>query len=144
MLDNRKRVLEMLAAGKISVDEASKLLAGLGSTQGESTDTEPASPSAKPRFLLLAIHPNPEGNRSGSPEEVVIRVPLALIRAGMRLTSLIPGEASSQVDKALQEKGIRIERKNIKKEDVEGLLAALSGLEVDIDEGKGKIRVYTE
>jgi hypothetical protein len=139
MSENAKRVLEMLAAGKVSVEEASRLLAALNETPGEA---RPAP--AKVRFLHIVVNSPPEDNKSGKPETVNVRVPVALIRAGMKFSSLIPEEASARVDTALAEKGIKINLKNIKEEDITALVEALSELEVDIDEGKGKVRIYTE
>lgn len=139
MSENAKRVLEMLAAGKISVEEASRLLAALNETTG---DARPAP--ANVRFLHIVVNSPPEDNESGKQETVNVRVPVALIRAGMKFSSLIPEEASARVDMALAEKGIKINLKNIKDEDINALVEALSELEIDIDEGKGKVRIYTE
>ena len=141
MSENAKRVLEMLAAGKISVEEASRLLSALNEMGSE---TRPVPAGQKVRFLHIVVNSPPEESESGRPETVNVRVPVALIRAGMKFSSLIPEEASAKVDMALAEKGIKINLKNIKEEDINALVEALSELEVDIDEGKGKVRIYTE
>jgi hypothetical protein len=73
-----------------------------------------------------------------------VRVPLALIRAGVKLTSLVPGEVADKVDAAMKEKGINFNLRNLKEEDIEQLVEALSDLEVDIEGGKGKVNIYTE
>jgi hypothetical protein len=138
MSENQKRILEMLAANKISVDESMRLLAALG----ESTASGEAAGKPKAQYLRVVV--NHIDDESGKPEKVNVRVPVALIRAGMKFTSLIPKEAGEEVNKALEDKGININLKNLKEEDIDGLVAALSDLEVDIDEGKGKVKVYTE
>jgi hypothetical protein len=143
MLDNKKRILEMLAAGKISVDEAGRLLSALGEKSSLATEVNPKVPGRKIRYLRVVVDHLIDSER-GAPEKVNIRVPVALIRAGMKFSSLIPEEASAQVDKALSEKGIKVNLKNIKEQDLEELLAALSDLEVDIDDGKGKVRISAE
>lgn len=143
MSENRKRILEMLAAGKISVDEAAKLLSAIGKQSDSATDTSEAAAGRKVRYLRVVVN-HPEGDESGKPAKVNIRVPVALIRAGMKFSSLIPEEASGEVDKALREKGIKINIKNIKEEDLGELLAALTDLEVDIDDGKGHVRIHAE
>ena len=62
----------------------------------------------------------------------------------MKFSSLIPKEASEQVDLALSEKGINLNLKNLKEEDLEILLAALTDLEVEIDGGKGHVTIHAE
>jgi len=144
MSENTKRVLEMLAAGKISVDEAAKLLAALGNTGDSGPATGSVALGRKPRFLHVVVNHPPDKGEAGAPEKVNVRVPVSLIRAGMKFSSLIPDEASEQVDKALKDKGIKINLKNLKEEDLDELVTALSELEVDIDEGQGKVKIYTE
>ncbi len=143
MSDNKKRILEMLAAGKISVDETGRLLSALGEESSLATEVNHKVPGRKIRYLRVVVDHLIDSER-GTPEKVNIRVPVALIRAGMKFSSLIPEEASAQVDKALSEKGIKVNLKNFKEEDLEELLAALSDLEVDIDDGKGKVRISAE
>ena len=143
MSENKKKILEMLAAGKISVDEAAKLLSALGEESGSATGKSLEIAGRKISYLRVIVdHLNDD--ETGKPDKVNIKVPVALIRAGMKFTSLIPEEASGEVDKALRDKGIKMNLKNLKEEDMEALLAALSDLEVDIDDGKGTVKIYAE
>ncbi len=142
MSENRKRILELLANGKISVDEASKLLSALGDEGAPRTDTT-VPPVNKMKYLRVTVDALKSQHPDG-PEKVNIRVPVALIRAGMKFSSLIPKEASEQVDKALCEKGITINLKTLKEEDLETLLEALTDLEVEIDDGKGHVTIHAE
>jgi hypothetical protein len=136
-MENKKRILEMVAENKITVDEAARLL--------ELVDEPTTGSSAKksPKYLRVTIKPSAEGG-SQNVDRVNIRVPLALVRAGVKLTSLIPDEAAGKVDAALKEKGIGFNLKNIKEGDLEQLIDALSDLEVDIEGGTGKVNVFTE
>lgn len=143
MTDNTRRILDLVAAGKISVDEAAKLISALGEGAGSRIDEKTAAARLTPRFLRVTVNP-PPSHKPDAPEKVNIRVPVSLIRAGMKFSSLIPAEASDEVDKALAEKGIKFNLKNIKEEDIEELMAALSDLEVDIDNGKGKVQIHAE
>jgi hypothetical protein len=142
MSESKKRILEMLAAGKISVDEAARLLSALGEESVPSKSIN-SSGERKIKYLRVVVNHFKNGE-SGTPEKVNIRVPVALIRAGMKFSSLIPEEASEGVDKALRDKGIKMNIKNIKEEDLDELLAALSELEVEIDDGKGKVQIHAE
>jgi hypothetical protein len=137
-MENKKRILEMVAENKITVDEAARLLELV---------EEPAagSPTKKaPKYLRVVINPVTEGRADADVERVNVRVPLALIHAGVKLTSLIPDDVAGKVNSALREKGIDFNLKNLKEEDIEQLVEALSDLEVDIKGGKGKVNVYTE
>jgi Asp-tRNA(Asn)/Glu-tRNA(Gln) amidotransferase B subunit len=139
MTDNRKRILDMLEAGKISAAEAMKLLEAM-----EKTGTEPRREVRKIKYLRVLID-NPGGEHGGSKaDKVNVRVPVSLIRAGMKFTSLIPQDAADQVEGELKKKGISLNLKNLKDEDIEELIAALAELEVDIDGGEGKVRVFAE
>lgn len=143
MTDNKSRILEMLAAGKINVHEASVLLAALGEEKAAGREPRPATGS-KVRYLHVVIDSSGEKSPTGKPETVNVRVPVALIRAGMKFTSLIPEEASDKLDAALADKGIKFNFRNIKSEDIDTLIEALTDLEVDINGGKDKVRIYSE
>jgi hypothetical protein len=140
MSENKKRILEMLAAGKISVDEASRLLSALGEEAGNAEEKSGNLAGRKINYLRVMV----DHMKEGKPEKVNVKVPVSLIRAGMKFTSLIPEEAADEVDKALSEKGVKVNLKNLKEADVDALLMALSDFEVDIDDGEGKVRVHAE
>lgn len=142
MSDNQKRILDMLAEGKISADEAQKLLAAIG-PGGDEPKTTAGTPR-HPKYLRVVIHPDPDAPKSEDVKRVNVRVPVALIRAGIKFTSLIPAEASDQVNEALKEKGIDFDVRNLKPEDLEELIEALHDLEVDVQDGKEKVHVYVE
>ena len=138
MTENRKKILDMLAKNKISAEEAERLLELVDEPQ------KSAVTGKKAKYLRVTIKPSNEGRGDSKFERVNARVPLALIRAGVKLTSLIPNEAIDKVDAALKEKGINFNVKNLKEEDIEQLVLALSDLEVDIEDGKAKINIYAE
>jgi hypothetical protein len=138
MNEERIKILEMLKDGKISVADAEKLLAALSSGAG-GADEPPASGS-KPKYLRVLVEPGP---RSESQDKVNIRVPMKLIRAGLKLAAFIPKEARAQVSTALKDKGIDADWENISPEDLEQIVSQLDDLTVDI-EGKDKVRVYCE
>jgi len=142
MSDNQKRILDMLAAGMITADEAQKLLTAIGS--GESETRASAGPKRDAKYLRVTILPNPEAAGEEDVKRVNVRVPLTLIRAGIKFSSLIPADASDQVNEALKEKGINFDVRNIKPEDLEELIMALHDLEVDVQDGKEKVHVYVE
>jgi hypothetical protein len=144
MSDNRTRILEMLAEKKITVDEAERLLAVAGNGEKKETSYAPVNTTNNkvPKFLRVVVEPGP-GQGAEDVEKVNVRVPMSLIRAGMKLTSLIPPHASDKMNEAMREKGVDFDLRNMKPEDLEDLINALSDLEVDVD-GKTKVRVFAE
>jgi hypothetical protein len=138
MSEERKKILEMLSEGKISVEEAEKLLVALeeGEKESEGIAGEPGFKGIK--YLRVLVEPKEKGG-----DRVNIRVPLNLIRAGLKWASFIPEEAQTKVNDALSEKGLDLNFKNMSKDDVEELIRNLNDLEVDV-EGKEKVRVFCE
>lgn len=144
MNDNQRRILDMLAEKKISVDEAQRLLS-LIEPQKEAETKIPGGASEKKRdskYFRVVVQPSAEAGAEG--ERVNVRVPIALIRAGIKLTSLIPAHASDKVNEALREKGIDFDVRNLKEEDFEELLEALHDFEVVVQSSKEKVHVYVE
>jgi Fe-S-cluster formation regulator IscX/YfhJ len=140
MSDSQKRILDMLDQGKISADEAQKLLAAIGAGGDEPKSTPPRDA----KYLRVVIYPDPDSPKNDDVKKVNVRIPLSLIRAGIKFTSLIPADASGQINAALKEKGIDFDVRNLKPEDLEELIMALHDLEVDIQNGQEKVHVYVE
>lgn len=145
--DNKRRILDMLAQNKISVDDAYRLLGAIDGAEGgrESAGKAETSVRNKAKYLRVTVVPDPEAERTGNYDRVNVRVPMSLIRAGIKLTTLIPSEARDKVNLALHEKGINIDDRNLKPEEIEELIGALGDLEVDVVSKTGeKVKVYVE
>jgi membrane peptidoglycan carboxypeptidase len=138
MSEERRKILEMLREGKISVEEAEKLISALASPDVE--EKEPPSEKGKPKYLRILVEPGPGSEEK---ERVNIRVPLKLVRAGLKLASFIPQHAQTKVNEALQEKGIDFDFKKVTSEDLEDLVAQLDDLTVEV-EGRETVRIYCE
>lgn len=138
MSEERKKVLEMLAAGKITAEEAEKLLDKLAASapnpagDAQSSAPSPSAGPSNPKYLRIVVdHPGRE--------QVNMRVPLAFVGTGTRLLAVMP----QRVTERLAEFGI----------DAQILSAANCGdfgqaireLNVDIERGNGKkVRIYCE
>jgi len=135
MSEEQRKILEMLVSGKITIDDAERLLGALSSGQstGETGKT-------KVKYLRVVVEPD-LGDEKG--ERVNVRVPLKLIHAGLKLASFIPKDAQTKVNEALNEKGINLDFSQIKAEDLDELVEQLNDLTVDV-EGKEKVRVFCE
>lgn len=142
MSEERRQILEMLVANKISSDEAARLLDTLPNGQA-ATATMPAPAAAAPKYLRVMVDAN---DKHDGPVHINVRVPLMLLRAGVRLASLIPGPAQKKVNLALHEQGIEFDVSQIKPENIDELIDQLRDLTIDIDqESDGvKIKIFAE
>jgi hypothetical protein len=139
-MTNRRKILDMLANKKIDAEEADRLLSLIDNESVKSEDKE----NKNLKYLRVVIKPTERGISAGQAETVNVRVPMTLLRAGMKLTSIIPPAAFNQMDSSLKEKGIDFDLRNLKPENIEELIAAMGDLEVSIDNEKQTVRVYAE
>ncbi|MDE2466865.1 MAG: hypothetical protein KGO02_24590 [Alphaproteobacteria bacterium] len=142
MRDNRKQILEMLADGKIGAEDADRLIAALGADV-----VEPPRPTGGlPKYLRVLVEANEADDSADGLTKVNIRVPLQLLRAGVRLTSLIPPVAREHVNNALHEQGIVFDINQLKPANLEELIEQLKDLTIDVDQPskKVKVRVFCE
>jgi len=146
MTDSKKRILEMLAEKKITVEEAERLLSLTAREEAENeTPSGTIADTGFPyKYLRVVVQPGPESGSGAAGEKVNIRVPMKLIRAGMKLTALIPPHAADKMHDAMLEKGIDFDLRNMKPDDIEEFIAALGDLEVNVQDGKEQVRVYVE
>jgi len=134
MNEHRRQILEMLSAGKITADEAERLLAALERSGSSSTNDVSGTPrAAKMKYLRVLVDSDNGGNPHQGPVKVNIRVPMQLLRAGVRLAGLIPPQAREHVNTALREKGIPFDLSQIKPDNLEELIDHLNDLSIDVD-----------
>ena len=74
----------------------------------------------------------------------LVRVPIALLRAGMKLTALIPAIAGDRINEELKKEGVDFDVRNLKAQDLEDLVDALRELEIDVENPQQKVRVFVE
>ncbi|MGW4463786.1 SHOCT-like domain-containing protein [Micromonospora sp. NBC_01796] len=143
MNEQRRQVLQMLAEGKISADEAERLIDALGRERPESPPGTAPGPKARPKYLRVVV--NSEDDLGGDgPSRVNVRVPLQLLRAGVRLTSLIPPQALAQVNTKLHESGVPIDLTQLKPQHIEDLIEQLDDVTIDVDQPDTKVQVFCE
>ena len=142
MSDDTKRVLELLAGGKVTVDEAEQLLKALTdqAPRGAGSPADDGTP-AKPRFIRIQVRkPGKEGRES---KEVNIRVPLAVLRSGLRLGTVIPG-LQDRVSARLRERGIDVDLAKLDPAQVEAILAEMGELNIDVNGSGEQVRITCE
>lgn len=148
MSEHRRQILQMLSEGKISASEAERLISAVEEPSGtrfSNSDSAPAK--SRPKYLRVVVDSEDDGGHDG-PTKVNVRVPMQLLRAGVKLASLLPAQALNRANHAMQEQGIPIDLSQIKPENLEELIEHLSDLTVDVDQkdthAKVKVRVYCE
>ena len=141
MSEDRKRILGLLAEGKITADEADRLIGALGSAApAYSASPEPARPN-RAKYLRVVVDANDptEGHT-----KVNVRVPMQLLRAGVRLSSIIPPQAREKINAAMAENGAPFDINALKPENLEELIEQLNDLTVDVDQERTKVRIFCE
>lgn len=143
MSEDRKQILEMLAAGKVTADEAERLIAALERTP--SSEVAPAKSFRASKYLRILVERDPDRG-DDTQTRVNIRVPLQLLRAGVKLKSLLPEDARDQMNEALREKGMGFDINQFSGENLDEMLAQMNDLSIDIDKKnrKAKVRIFCE
>ncbi len=149
MSSERKQVLDLLAQGKITAEDAERLLDKLergngpaedrdpreesGPRAGTTLTDEPAQSAARKRARYFRIVVNDKGDR------VNIRIPLFFVRAGLKLTTVMPPHARRR----LEEKGIDLS--NLSSLNGEELEDALREVTIDVAGEDGEtVRIFCE
>jgi hypothetical protein len=147
MSEDRSRILNMLAQGKITAEEAARLLDALDTRPSVGAGAATSGPAIKgdpgplidalPKFLFVKVD-------AENGDTVDVKIPIALVRSGLKLTSLIPPQAMDQINDSMSEHGMSVDFSNLKPEDIDELVAALREMEINVDSANGdKVRVYT-
>lgn len=143
MTAERRKVLEMLAAGRITSEDAELLLDRLaqpatsehvaeGNTAGAGDGGEREGRPQPLRFLRVVVE-------SPVRDSVNLRLPLGLVRTGLKLSTLMPGKVSLH----LSERGIDLS--DLGKLDDEALIAELAAAPIEIATENGEtVRVFCE
>ncbi len=126
MNEERMSILKMLSEGKITPEEAAKLLDAVGDTG------TPALPQNRnPKFMRVKVI-------SADGDNVDIRVPLKLIRTGVSLSKFAPG-----LEEKLKENNIDLEKLSGK--NGEELIEALQELQCNVNSANGdKVNIFCE
>lgn len=146
MSEDRRRILAMLAEQKISVEEAERLLNALNDPKEVPETSVPSGgrgsegKKGSPKFLCVKVLPkNGEGKRG---EKVNIKVPLFLLKTGLKLKGILPDEVGDKIKSKLGEKGIDLAALDEKAFDE--LMQGLMELSIDIDDEDEQVRICCE
>nr|WTA70483.1 DUF2089 domain-containing protein [Micromonospora sp. NBC_00855] len=140
MTEQRKDILDMLAAGKITAEEAEQLISALERDQAPATASHDARAKGKVKYLRVLV----DATDNGEPSRVNVRVPLQLLRAGVRLAALVPPQALAKANASLSDSGVPIDLTQLKPEQLEALVEHLDEMTVEVDSPDATVRVFCE
>ena len=143
--DNARRILELLAQGKITVDEADQLLRAIDPEARQRSDGAPRTPDAEPaaaRWLRVTVD---KAACEGRPaKQVSVRVPMAFVRGGVRLGAIFPRLAGEPVRRHFREQGLDIDFSKIDLSQIDAVLGSIGETTIDVDGGKAQVRITCE
>jgi hypothetical protein len=131
----QKKVLEMLAEGKITIEEAENLLDKLrSSAENRAEDGEESRSRTKPKFLRISCH-----EEDG--DDVDIRIPLGFLKGGVKLAAMLPESVRKQLEgKAFAGIGVAA----LEGDELLQALENLEDLELDVDSKGASVRICCE
>jgi len=133
MSEERKKVLSMLADGKVGVEDAERLLRKLEGSAGGASTEEPSAATG-PTLKYLRVVANDKDGKN-----VNIRVPLGLLRTGIKLSTMVPILAGDR----LKDSGIDLSHLSSLSGDA--LIEELRDLKIDVDSPDGNtVRIFCE
>ena len=152
MSEETRQVLEMLSSGKVTVEEAEQLLkavAAAGPVEEKSSQpryfqilvNKPArdGKKAEPRYFRILVNkPAREGKKA---ENVNIRVPMTVVRGGLRLGALVPGILGKKIQ---LDNGTELDLSKVTYTDLEAMIKDIGELTVDVDGGDAQVRIRCE
>jgi hypothetical protein len=143
MDEQSRQVLQLLAEGKVTAEEAERLINALERVQPDSPAGAASRPKSRPKYLRVLVNADGDGDGDG-PSRVNIRVPFQLLRAGVRLTSLVPPQALTRANAELAQRGVPIDLTELKPQQLEELIDQLDEVMIDIDDPGSKVQVFSE
>ena len=154
MSDERRRVLDLLAQGKITVDEADALLKTLGANATRETGGAPPAGDAatddpqRTRWVRINVH---RANDDRGEKDVNIRVPIAVVKGGMRLGAIIATFAGEKAAQRMKARGIDLDISKINDDlskmngaEFDAFLKSLDDTSIEIDDGRSQVRISCE
>ncbi|MFK4212775.1 SHOCT-like domain-containing protein [Streptomyces sp. NPDC030920] len=143
MNEQRRKILDLLANGKITSDEAERLIGALERERSESPQTSVPRPKPRPKYLRVVVNAA-DGPGADGASRVNVQIPLQLLRAGVRLASLVPPQTLTRINAGLSRSGVPIDLSELKPQHIEEFIEQLDDVTVDVDDPDGQVRVFCE
>jgi hypothetical protein len=149
-MNEQMKILEMLKDGKITPEQADKLLDKLAKLDAEPDEDDfvvddPRGYAASAQAVKVKIAKGKKRKffcikiNTQNGKNINLRLPMAVAKAGVKLSALLPESAMG----TLKEKGVNLdELSNLKGDDLTEALEALD-IKINTDEGDS-INIFTE
>ena len=150
--DDTRRILDMLSQGKITVDEADRLIKAMSADPPAETATADTATDGRQRarWFRINIH-KPAKDQTHKPKDVNIRVPIAVVKGGMRLGAIIATFAGEKAAQRMKERGLDLDLSTINGDlsrmngaEFDTFLKSLDDMNIEIDDGKSQVRITAE
>ena len=149
--DDTRRILDMLSQGKITVDDADRLLKALSADQpADAAATDTAPDAKRARWFRINIH-KPAQDETHRSKDMNIRVPIAVVKGGMRLGAIIGTFAGEKAARRMKARGLDIDLAAINSDlsqmngpEFDEFLRSLNDTNIEIDDGKAQVRITCE
>jgi SHOCT-like domain len=150
--DDTRRILDMLSQGKITVDEADRLIKALSAERPADAPAAATAGDARSRmrWFRINIH-KPAKDETHKPKDVNIRVPIAVVKGGMRLGAIIATFAGEKAAQRMKERGLDLDLSTINGDlsrmngaEFDTFLKTLDDMNIEIDDGKSQVRITAE
>jgi hypothetical protein len=89
----------------------------------------------------VLVEDNSAGSGSG---RVNVRIPLKLLSAGVRLTSLLPPPAIARLNAEMGKAGVPVDLAGLKPQQLEELLEHLDDFTIDVDDPASRVQIFCE
>jgi hypothetical protein len=151
MSDETRRVLDLLAQGKVTVDEADRLLHAVNTMPPAADAPSPDRQTDRPATRWLRVNVHKPANEHHREKDVNIRVPIAVVKGGMRLGAIIATFAGEKAAQRMKARGIDLDLSKINGdfskmngEEFDTFLKSLDDTNIEIDDGKSQVRITCE
>ena len=150
--EDTRRILDMLSQGKITVDEADRLIKAMSTDRpADTAAAQKLSDSRQPvRWFRINIH-KPARDEAHKPKDVSIRVPIAVVKGGMRLGAIIATFAGEKAAQRMKERGLDLDLATINGDlsrmngtEFDTFMKSLEEMNIEIDDGKSQVRITAE
>ena len=150
--DDTRRILDMLSQGKITVDEADRLIKAVTAEQPAETATADTAADSRERMRWIRINiQKPADDDGHRAKNVNIRVPIAIVKGGMRLGAIIGTFAGDKAARRMKAQGLDIDLAKISSDlsqmngpEFDEFLRSLNETNIEIDDGKSQVRITAE
>ena len=149
--DDTRRILELLSQGKITVDDADRLIQAVSADRAVAVPADTAA-DARPRarWFRINIH-KPAKDEAHQPKDVNIRVPIAVAKGGMRLGAIIATFAGEKAAQRMKARGLDLDLSAINGDlsrmngaEFEAFMKSLDEMNIEIDDGRSTVRITAE